>query len=128
MRIAPIKVITAQFLIRGVFRQPMPGHGENAMPHGHQRTPLIQACGQSAELCREIRVLRPGSRPGRLGQGAPHIGVTLSVWPDNCVPAKEKYSMKTIDKIRKIIGLLFGLKCLGRTAPGDQAPIGAFNC
>jgi hypothetical protein len=48
------------------------------MSHGHQCTPFTQACGQSPELCREIRVLRPGRRPSRLGQGATHIDVPLA--------------------------------------------------
>jgi hypothetical protein len=33
-----------------------------------------------------------------------------------------------LTKLEKIIGLSFGLKCPGRTALGEQAPIGAFNC
>ena len=56
----------------------MSGNDENAMPHGHQCTPFTQTRGQSSELCREIRVLRPGSRPGCLGQGAAHIDVPLA--------------------------------------------------
>ena len=78
----------------------MPGAHHNAMPHGHQCTPLPQTRGQSSELCRVRRMLRPGRRPGGRGQGplsrdVPRTGVArplgatpMEESPGTCRPTR----------------------------------------
>ena len=78
----------------------MPGAHHNAMPHGHQCTPLPQTRGQSSELCRVRRMLRPGRRPGGRGQGplsrdVPRMGVArplgatpMEESPGTCRPTR----------------------------------------